>query len=78
MSKSCRNAIVEVRQAYWRALGAEQTLNWHVAVQHYLYCLERARDAGDERAVRFFAARLSAAYGNMHMRHKATAYRQLC
>lgn len=75
---SCRSATMEVRQAYWQALGAERALNWHVAVQHYLYCLERARDVEDERAIRFFAARLSVAYGNMHMRHKAAAYRQLC
>lgn len=71
---SFRSPIIDVRQAHLRAALAEEGAQWHVVVQHYLYCFEEARDAADERAVRFFAAKLAAAYQRMGQRHKAAFY----
>ena len=75
---SWRDPIIEVRQAHIRAVVAEHASQWHLMAQHYLYCLERATEADDARAIRFFAAKLSVAYAKMDMPHKATYYRNLC
>ena len=72
---SLRSPIIDVRQAHLRAALAEEGAQWHVVVQHCLYCFEEARGAQDERAVRFFAAKLAAAYQQMGERHKAAFYR---
>lgn len=70
--------IVEVRQAHLKGALAEHAGQWHLVVQHYLYCLEWAGAAGDERATRFFAAKLCSAYERMAMYRKAEYYRRLC
>ena len=70
-----RSPIIDVRYAHLRAVLAEEGAQWHVVVQHCLYCFEEARGAGDERAVRFFAAKLVTAYQQMGERHKAAFYR---
>lgn len=75
---SWRDPITEVRQAHMRATLAERASQWHLVVQHYHYCFERAEEARDERALRFFAAKLACAYDKMAMPHKATFYRNLC
>ncbi len=72
------SSISDVRQAYFRAFAAEHAAKWHLAVQHYLYCLEKANEASDYRAMKFFAAKLSLAYSQMRMLEKAEYYRRLC
>ena len=69
--------IHDVRQAHIKAARAEDRAEWHLAVQHYLFCLEEATVAGDERAVRFFAARLSLVYRGMGLPFKAGYYAAL-
>lgn len=63
-----------VRFAHIRAANAEAQCSWHLAVQHYLYCYDEAQLAQDERAVRFFAAKLALSYSAMGMRAKAEYY----
>jgi hypothetical protein len=75
---SWRQPIIEVRQAHLRATLAEHAGSWHVVAQHYHYCLERAHEAKDERAIRFFASKLSLAYEKMGLPLKADYYRHLC
>ncbi len=72
---SLRSPIIDVRQAYLRAVLAEEGAQWHLVVQHCLYCFEEAREAQDERAVRFFAAKLVTAYERMKEPYKAAFYR---
>lgn len=69
--------ITEVREAHLRAVFAESAARWHVAARDYLYCLEAAQSAQDERAVRFFAAKLVVAYEAMALPHKAARYLEL-
>jgi hypothetical protein len=69
--------LTAVHQAHFRAAAHEQAGAWHLAVQHYLYCLASAEEAGDERAVRFFAAKLERAYRHMNLPAKAAYYRAL-
>ncbi|MDQ3398919.1 MAG: hypothetical protein M3511_14350 [Deinococcota bacterium] len=71
-------ALIDVRQAYFRAFAAEDSADWHLAVQNYLFCLEKSLEAADRRAVKFFAAKLCLAYGQMQMMDKAEYYRRLC
>ncbi len=71
-------SLTDVRQAYFRAFAAEHASSWHLAVQSYLYCFEASLQAADERAARFFAAKLSLAYRRMEMAEKAEHYRRLC
>lgn len=66
--------IHDVRQAHMRAVRAEAQGQWHLAVQHYLFCLDEASTAQDDRAVRHFAARLSLAYRAMGLERKAGYY----
>lgn len=71
-------SLLDVRQAYFRAIAAEHAQHWHLAVQGYLYCFEESSVADDERAVKFFAAKLSQAYGKMAMDDKAAYYQRIC
>lgn len=71
---SWSHPIQSVRFAHMRAANAEAQRHWHVAVQHYLYCFEKAHQAQDARAIRFFAAKLAVAYKAMGMRSKASYY----
>jgi hypothetical protein len=71
-------SLTDVRQACFRAFAAEHADKWHLAVQNYLYCFDASLQAADERAAKFFAAKLSLAYRNMAMADKAEHYRRLC
>jgi hypothetical protein len=75
---SAYKSLLDVRQTYFRAIAAEHAQRWHLAVQGYLYCFQESSAAADERAVKFFAAKLSQAYGKMAMADKADYYKQLC
>lgn len=72
-----QKGIVAVREAHLRAVLAECAADWPIAVKEYLFCLEAAEGAGDARALRFFAAKLGAAYSAMGFREKADRYREL-
>lgn len=63
--------VQSVRCAHLRAAHAETDRRWHIAVQNYLFCYDEAASAGDERAMRFFAAKLERSYTAMQMRAKA-------
>ena len=69
--------IIDVRSAHLQAGKAELSDRWHIAAHHYLYCLEQANLARDRRASRFFAMKLSRAYRNMGLLHKADYYGSL-
>lgn len=72
-----QNSILDVQQAHMRGFKAEQHGQWHLVVQHYLFCLEQASSAQDKRAVRFFAKKLSLVYNHMRMQAKAEYYQRL-
>jgi len=69
--------ITDVREAHLRALLAEKAADWHLVVKDVLFCLQAAQDAEDERAVRFFAAKLATAYEAMGFTEKAAHYHEL-
>lgn len=72
-----QQSIHDVRMAHLRAGKAELAREWHMATHHYLYCLEQSHQARDDRAVRFFARKLSLAYKAMGFDSKASYYRSL-
>lgn len=69
--------ILDVHEAALRAERAEKRGAWHIVVQQSLYCFERAQNAEDSQAIRFFALKLSSAYLAMEMSEKAVFYKQL-
>lgn len=72
-----QDEVHEVRHAHVRASYAEYAQEWHLAVKHYLFCFERALDARDDRAIRFFAAKLTQAYQAMGLVRKAGYFRSI-
>ncbi len=69
--------IADVHEASLLAERAEKRGHWHIVIQQSLYCLERSQLAYDYQAIRFFASRLSTAYGAMKMVEKSSFYNQL-
>jgi hypothetical protein len=76
-SMQWRYPIQDVHEASLRAERAEKLGAWHIVAQQCLYCLERAQQAQDHQAIRFFATKLSNAYHAMKLFEKATFYNQL-
>ncbi len=69
--------ILDVHEATLQAERAEKQGHWHIVIQQSLYCLERAQQAEDQQAIRFFAMKVSAAYLAVEMTEKAVFYKQL-
>ncbi len=69
--------IIEFKLEHHRAIQAEQSGMYHVAVQNYLHCLASVQSASDSGMTAVFAQALEHCYSKMGLLDKAAGYARL-
>ncbi len=69
--------VTAFKLEHHRAIQAEQTGMYHVAVQNYLHCLESVQSVSDSDMTAVFAQALEHCYRKMGLFEKAAKYARL-
>ncbi len=69
--------VTAFKLEHHRAIQAERTGMYHVAVQNYLHCLESVQNVSDAGMTAEFAQALEHCYGKMGLLEKAAGYARL-
>jgi hypothetical protein len=69
--------VTEFKLEHHRAIQAEQTGMYHVAVQNYLHCLDSVQGVNDSGMTAVFAQALEHCYTKMGLFEKAAKYARL-
>ncbi len=69
--------VIAFKLEHHRAVQAETTGMYHVAVQNYLHCLRSVQKVNDANTTALFAVALERCYAKMQMFDKAAQYARL-
>ncbi len=69
--------VTAFKLEHHRAIQAEQTGMYHVAVQNYLHCLDSVQSVSDSGMTAVFAQALEHCYDKMGLFEKAAGYARL-